>query len=101
MKIVFSKHRELSVTELQSSLLQISEKLSVRFQKIGGGPPLLLLHTIRTQLEYFRSLAPLLATSHTVYAVDLPGHGHSPIDASASFDEPYFRQAIIHFIEEL
>jgi pimeloyl-ACP methyl ester carboxylesterase len=59
------------------------------------------LHTIRTQLEYFRSLAPLLATSHTVYVVDLPGHGHSPIDPSANFDEPYFRQAVIRFIEEL
>ena len=89
------------MTELKPSLLKISDKLSVRFQKIGSGPPLLLLHTIRTQLEYFRSLAPLLATSHTVYAVDLPGHGHSPIDASASFDEPYFRHAIIRFIEEL
>ncbi len=76
-------------------------KLSVRFQKTGSGPPLLLIHTIRTQLEYFRSLAPLLARSHTVYAIDLPGHGHSPIDPSASFDEPYFRQAVIDFIEEL
>ena len=101
MKIAPSKHRELSVTELKPSLLKISDKLSVRFQKIGSGPPLLLLHTIRTQLEYFRSLAPLLATSHTVYAVDLPGHGHSPIDPSANFDEPYFRQAVIRFIEEL
>lgn len=73
----------------------------MRFQLVGGGPPLLLLHTIRTQLEYFRSLAPLLSTSHTVCAIDLPGHGHSPIDPSATFDEPYFRQAVIRFIEEL
>jgi pimeloyl-ACP methyl ester carboxylesterase len=101
LKIVPSKHRELSVTELKPSLLKISDKLSVRFQKSGSGPPLLLLHTIRTQLEYFRSLAPLLATSHSVYALDLPGHGHSPIDPSANFDEPYFRQAVIRFIEEL
>ena len=101
MKIAPSKHRELSVTELKPSLLKISDELSVRFQKSGSGPALLLLHTIRTQLEYFRSLAPLLATSHTVYAVDLPGHGHSPIDPSANFDEPYFRQAVIRFIEEL
>jgi pimeloyl-ACP methyl ester carboxylesterase len=101
LKIAPSKHRELSVTELKPRLLKISVKLSVRFQKSGSGPALLLLHTIRTQLEYFRSLASLLATSHTVYAVDLPGHGHSPIDASANFDEPYFRQAVIRFIEEL
>jgi pimeloyl-ACP methyl ester carboxylesterase len=91
----------LSMTEAKPSLLKISDKLSVRFQKTGSGPPLLLIHTIRTQLEYFRSLAPLLARSHTVYAIDLPGHGHSPIDPSASFDEPYFRQAVIRFIDEL
>jgi pimeloyl-ACP methyl ester carboxylesterase len=91
----------LSMTEAKPSLLKISDKLSVRFQKTGSGPPLLLIHTIRTQLEYFRSLAPLLATSHRVYAIDLPGHGHSPIDPSASFDEPYFRQAVIRLIEEL
>ena len=91
----------LSMTEAKPSLLKISDKLSVRFQKTGSGPPLLLIHTIRTQLEYFRALAPLLAESHTVYAIDLPGHGHSPIDPSASFDEPYFRRAVIRFIEEL
>ena len=90
-----------SATEVKPSLLKLSDKLSVRFQKIGSGPPLLLIHTIRTQLEYFRSLAPLLASSHTVYAIDLPGHGHSPIDPTASFDEPYFRRAVIRFIEEL
>ena len=89
------------MTEVKPSLLKISDKLSVRFQKSGSGPPLLLIHTIRTQLEYFRSLAPLLAASHTVYALDLPGHGHSPIDPNANFDEPYFRQAVIRFIEEL
>ena len=85
----------LSMTEPKSSLLKLSDTLSVRFQKIGSGPPLLLIHTIRTQLEYFRSLAPLLARSHTVYVIDLPGHGHSPIDPGANFDEPYFRQAVI------
>ena len=91
----------LAMTDVKPGLLKISDKLSVRFQKIGSGPPLLLMHTIRTQLEYFRSLAPLLARSHTVYAIDLPGHGHSPIDPSASFDEPYLRQAVIRFLEEL
>jgi pimeloyl-ACP methyl ester carboxylesterase len=91
----------LSMTEAQPSLLKISDRSSIRFKKTGSGPPLLLIHTIRTQLEYFRALAPLLAGSHTVYAIDLPGHGHSPIDPSASFDEPYFRRAVIGFIEEL
>lgn len=91
----------LSTSDVKPSLLKLSDTLSVRLQKTGSGPPLLLIHTIRTQLEYFRSLAPLLAGSHTVYAIDLPGHGHSPIDPGASFDEPYFRRAVIRVIEEL
>lgn len=83
------------------SLLQISDTLSLRYEKTGEGPPLVLIHTIRTQLEYFRSLAPILARSYTVYAIDLPGHGHSPIDPLARFDEPYLRQGVIGFIEKL
>jgi pimeloyl-ACP methyl ester carboxylesterase len=85
----------------EPKLLQISDRLSLRYEKTGDGPPLVLMHTIRTQLEYFRSLAPILATSYTVYAIDLPGHGHSPIDPGAPFDEPYFRQGAIAFIEKL
>ncbi|WP_414463436.1 alpha/beta fold hydrolase [Hyphomicrobium sp. DY-1] len=83
------------------SLLKVSDKLSMRFQKIGEGPPLVLMHTIRTQLEYFRELAPTLAKSYTVYAIDLPGHGRSPIDPNARLDEPYMREAVIGFIELL
>ena len=83
------------------SFLQISDTLSLRYEKTGEGPPLVLIHTIRTQLEYFRSLAPILAKSYTVYAIDLPGHGHSPIDPLARFDEPYLRQGVIGFIEKL
>ena len=48
----------LSMTEAKPSLLKISDELSVGFQKTGNGSALLLLHTIRTQLEYFRNLAP-------------------------------------------
>ena len=82
-------------------LLKLSDKLSLRYEKSGSGPPLLLLHTIRTQLEYFRALAPLLASKFTVYAMDLPGHGYSPIDKSAPFDEPYMRKAVVSVIEAL
>jgi pimeloyl-ACP methyl ester carboxylesterase len=82
-------------------LLNISDKLSLRYEKSGTGPPLVLLHTIRTQLEYFGALVPLLAEKFTVYAVDLPGHGHSPIDRSAPYDEPYMRRGVVGFLEAL
>ena len=83
------------------ALLKISDRLSLRYEKSGSGPPLLLLHTIRTQLEYFRDLVPLLDSHFTVYAVDLPGHGRSPIDKSAKFDEPDMRKAVVGILETL
>src|SRR5436190_23185821 len=86
---------------VEPTLLRISDKLSLRNKKLGNGPPLVLLHTIRTQLEYFRDLAPLLAEKYTVYAVDLPGHGHSPITPAAPFDEPYMRSGVVGFLETL
>jgi pimeloyl-ACP methyl ester carboxylesterase len=82
-------------------MLKMSDDLSLRYVKLGDGPPLLLLHTIRTQLEYFRDLAPLLAKNYTVYAVDLPGHGHSPIDTAAPFDESYLRNGVVGFLNAL
>jgi pimeloyl-ACP methyl ester carboxylesterase len=86
---------------VEPRLLRISDKLSLRYQKSGKGPPLVLLHTIRTQLEYFRALAPLLAEKFTVFALDLPGHGHSPIDRSAQYDEPYMRKGVVGFLVAL
>ena len=86
---------------VEPRLLRISDKLTLRYEKLGKGPPLVLLHTIRTQLEYFRALAPLLGERFTVYAVDLPGHGHSPIDRSAQYDEPYMRKGIVGFLQAL
>ena len=76
----------LTISGREPTLLRISDKLSLRYVKLGEGPALVLLHTIRTQLEYFRDLAPLLAKKYAVYAVDLPGHGHSPINPAAPFD---------------
>ncbi len=40
--------------ETKPSMLQISGTLRLRYQKTGDEPPLVLMHTIRTQLEYFR-----------------------------------------------
>lgn len=49
----------------------------LRYVKAGAGEPLVLLHTVRTQLDYFQGLLPSLAEAFEVYAPDLPGHGHS------------------------
>lgn len=85
----------------QISELKIDGNRSIRYLKTGAGHPLILLHTIRTQLDYFAGVIPQLAEHFTVYAMDLPGHGYASIDTQANYDEPYFRSAVMAFIEKL
>jgi pimeloyl-ACP methyl ester carboxylesterase len=47
------------------------------FDRTGTGPPLLLLHGIGMGKEVWRPVVPLLAGTHDVIAVDLPGFGSS------------------------
>jgi len=88
-------------TKTPSAFLKLSDTVNLRYQKSGEGPPLVLLHTIRTQIEYFRSVAPLLAEKFTVYAVDMPGHGFSSVDTTQKYDEPYLRSGIVEFLKRL
>lgn len=43
-------------------------------QRMGSGPPLLLLHGTGASVHSWRGLMPLLAQSHDVIACDLPRH---------------------------
>jgi pimeloyl-ACP methyl ester carboxylesterase len=88
-----------------SNLESSSQRASVagaelRYVRIGSGSPVVLLHTLRTQLDYFgRLLERLDTTAIEVIAVDLPGHGHSSaprVDYSAD----YFSDAIERLLEE-
>jgi pimeloyl-ACP methyl ester carboxylesterase len=73
----------------------------LRYLKAGTGAPLVLLHTVRTQAEHFRHLIPLVADHYTVYALDLPGMGHSEIVPGASYDEPAMRAGVERLLTEL
>jgi pimeloyl-ACP methyl ester carboxylesterase len=72
----------------------------LRYIKTGEGPALVLLHTLRTQLDLFEKVVPDLAKSFTVYAVDYPGHGYSDIPP-AKYDADYFVETIEDFLEAL
>jgi len=50
---------------------------SVRFFRLGNGPPLILLHGLGEGSIVWFSNITSLAESHTVYALDLPGHGET------------------------
>jgi len=72
----------------------------IRVLRAGSGPPLVLLHTMRTQLDYFYRLVPRLTDHFTVYAVDLPGHGNSEI-RPVPHDAPYIIGALVGLIRQL
>ena len=92
--------RDLS-TLGQVKQITLADGRNLRYLQAGSGKPLLLLHTIRTQLDYFQAVIPQLAQHYTVYALDLPGHGYSSIEKHAQYDEPYLRSGVIGFIEQL
>jgi pimeloyl-ACP methyl ester carboxylesterase len=63
----------------------------VRYLKTGTGPTLVLLHTLRTQLDIFQTLVPYLQGRFTVYALDYPGHGWSDITTDDYAPEDFYR----------
>jgi pimeloyl-ACP methyl ester carboxylesterase len=78
-----------------------SDGSRLRYFTAGSGPALVLMHTIRTQLDYFHRVIPQLWDSFTVYAVDLPGMGWSDIVAGARYEEPELRAAVVEFVTGL
>jgi pimeloyl-ACP methyl ester carboxylesterase len=73
----------------------------VRYLRVGSGPPLLLMHTVRTQLDHFQRVIPRITDAFTVYAVDFPGMGWSDIVPGAGYEEPTLRAAVVRVVEDL
>jgi pimeloyl-ACP methyl ester carboxylesterase len=78
-----------------------SDGSRLRYFTAGSGPALVLIHTIRTQLDYFNRVIPQLWDSFTVYALDLPGMGWSDIVPGARYEEPDLRAAVVEFVTGL
>jgi pimeloyl-ACP methyl ester carboxylesterase len=62
---------------------------------------LILLHTVRTQLDQFQLVIPKIVHAFTIYAIDMPGMGWSDIIPGASYSEPALRRAIVEFVKTL
>src|SRR6478736_5501896 len=73
---------------------------TLRYIKTGRGPNLVLLHTLRTQLDLFEKVIPELSRHFTVYALDYPGHGYSDIPKDR-YDAAFFTQAVEGFLDRL
>ncbi len=72
----------------------------VRYIVAGEGPPIVLLHTLRTQLDLFQRVLHPLARHHRVYALDYPGHGWSDIPAGP-YSPELFVTAAGRFLDRL
>jgi pimeloyl-ACP methyl ester carboxylesterase len=72
----------------------------LRYIKAGSGPNLVLLHTLRTQLDLFEKVVPDLAKDFTVWALDYPGHGYSGIP-QARYDADFFVHSVEGFLDVL
>jgi pimeloyl-ACP methyl ester carboxylesterase len=72
----------------------------IRYIKTGTGPIVVLLHTLRTQLDLFEKIVAELSNHVTVYALDYPGHGYSAIP-KARYDAAFFTETVEGFLEKL
>jgi pimeloyl-ACP methyl ester carboxylesterase len=52
--------------------------VTLAHQRLGSGPPLLLVHGLGSCKEMWQPLLPALAREHEVVTVDMPGFGASP-----------------------
>jgi pimeloyl-ACP methyl ester carboxylesterase len=89
----WSAPREIHTAALPSGF-------TLRYVEKGAGRPLVLMHTLRTQLDYFENVVPALTSEYHVYAIDLPGHGQSSI-VRTDYTEPVFRKAVSELLVAL
>jgi pimeloyl-ACP methyl ester carboxylesterase len=80
---------------------KLADGTRLRYVKAGSGPALILLHTVRTQLDHFQLVIPKLVDAFTVFAIDMPGMGWSDITPGASYTEPALRRATVEFVKTL
>jgi len=74
--------------------------MRLRYIAAGNGPSLVLLHTLRTQLDIFERMVPELAAHFSVVALDYPGHGYSDAPPGR-YDAAFFSAAVDAFLERL
>jgi pimeloyl-ACP methyl ester carboxylesterase len=72
----------------------------LRFLRTGQGPTVLLLHPLRTQLEYFMPLMRSLDLGLEIVAPDLPGHGRSSAP-DVEYTAQYFTDVVEKFLDAL
>src|SRR5947209_12175573 len=66
-----TRHNDLSIERCEVQVGQIT----VYYQMVGEGEPLVLVHGLSGSLRWWRRNVPVLAEHYRVYLIDLPGFG--------------------------
>ena len=74
---------------------------NIAYYKTGNGPAILLIHGVGLRLESWNAQISILSKEHTVYAIDLPGHGESDQLILESPNIDLYTQQIKLFADEI
>lgn len=72
--------------------------VKLRYIEAGSGPNLVLLHTLRTQIDIFHKTVLKLSETFRVYALDYPGHGYSEI-LETDYTPQFFTDSVEKFLQ--
>ena len=83
------------------SKVRVNER-DISYWETGRGErTMLLLHTLRTQIEYTESIVPLLADNYRIIVPDLPGFGRSSKELNQPYNAALFVETISALIKKL
>ncbi|MGV8909631.1 MAG: alpha/beta fold hydrolase [Propionicimonas sp.] len=74
---------------------------NTRYWMEGAGSPVVLIHGLSNSVEHWLLNIYALAAEHTVYAVDLVGHGRTDKPLSRSYDLPDLASFVLDFMDVL
>jgi 4,5:9,10-diseco-3-hydroxy-5,9,17-trioxoandrosta-1(10),2-diene-4-oate hydrolase len=75
--------------------------VDTRYWVEGAGSPVVLIHGLSNSVEHWLLNIYSLAAEHTVYALDLMGHGRTDKPLSRSYDIPALASFVLDFMDAL
>lgn len=77
----------------------ICGKMRWHVERMGEGPPCLLIHGTGSSCHSWRGLMPLLAEHYSVMAIDLPGHGRTGTAPKGDSSLPTMAALTLDFLD--
>jgi len=83
------------------SKIRVNDRDITYWETGRGEQTMLLLHTLRTQIEYTERIVPLLADQYRIIVPDLPGFGRSSKELNQPYNAALFVETISELIKKL